>query len=89
MNHTITCTQSERELKRERQKRTELLRQSVQDWAEESARSDLKFCGDEPWKGVTLAQRQELEKALIHYARTGAARTFDTLKLRGNLASTH
>lgn len=79
---TTELTREQRKLKASE---SEKLRQSVQDWASEAALKDLEFAGDEPWKGMTCDQRQHLTKALIFYAQNAAARTFDALKLRGDL----
>lgn len=61
------------------------LRKQVEDWAQEQAVNDLKFSGDEPWKNVPAEKRKLLEAALIFYARSAAARTFDSLVLHKHL----
>ena len=61
------------------------LRARVQDWAQEAALADLQFSGDAPWRNVPPEQRKLLEAALVCYARSAAARTFDSLKLHGYL----
>lgn len=60
----------------------------VQDWAADDARRDLAFCADAPWTslGLNKLQREQIEAALIHYARTAAARTLSALKLHGHIA---
>lgn len=59
------------------------LKLAVRAVANEDAKKDLAFAGEDVWKrlGLTKEQRATIEAALVEYSERGASRALDYLRL--------
>ena len=73
------------EQSKQQQKAKEQLRMRVCQWANEKALGDLKFAGEEPFKGMSEEKAAAIKKSLVFFAESGACEAFDGLARHGHL----